>query len=924
MSKKFELYHHNLEAYESIKEAFDEGQNIASIVQATGTGKSFVALQLALDVYPEKILFVAPTLAIIEHVKQIIKEYELEDKVNIEFTTYQSFVNKNRDEISSIEFNYLIVDEFHHTGAPIWGQRIAELIETHENAYVLGMSAYTIRDKGTHYAMDVAPTSLVEKMVDDSIDENEELPIFANSVVYRYDLADALIDGALKEPKYYFSRIKLRGYLAELEEKVMNSHHTAKEKEEYLTELKAIMANLLKSDDSEQLLREHVKPNAKCIYYVPIGMTDGKRNIENALVELRRIFPDAILYSTTSDDENGPMNRLAFYNDQDLEGNDVSGKLRIMVAINQYNEGVHAKAVDTVIMGRATQSDIVFYEQLGRALSVSNSATPICIDLSGNLDFILDLSEEIGDKIKECYESNGLLARLGGEMPKFSFGINKDEIDLYSRLQAIDDASENWNIRFEQLKLWLSEHNGRYPSTEDINRDVARLANWVDWQRQLYKKGKLSEERLILLNSIGFIWSKKSTWEGMFNEIKKHISEHNGKFPARNDNDEYTNRLANWVMNQRSRYIHGKLSKDKMTLLDSIGLIDSRQESWEEIFVKLKKYQSEHGGDYPKQTDKNEEIKRLGNWAQAQRTAYRKGTLSEEKISLLKSINFVFKPLDEKWNEMFNQLKTYLSTNNGNYPTINNNKDINKLTQWLQKQRILYKNNSLSDERIATLNSIGFVWTPFKNWNDIFEELKIYLSDHNGKYPTENKKDNFTDSLARWLDTQRSTYKKGKLSEERINMLNSIGFDWTPRDSWDEVYEQLKTYLSEHNGQYPNIRDESNESKRLQRWIKNQRLKHNKGLLSDECVKKLNEIHFVWSILTDWDVRLEQVKSYVIKHDGKFPTAFGDAIEEEKQLYYWLSIQKQKYKRGKLTAEQIQKLEDIGFNFNSKYINTDL
>ena len=42
----------------------------------------------------------------------------------------------------------------------------------------------------------------------------------------------------------------------------------------------------------------------------------------------------------------------------------------IEFAKNQYNEGVHAPNVDGVILGRETRSDIVFFEQIGRALSV--------------------------------------------------------------------------------------------------------------------------------------------------------------------------------------------------------------------------------------------------------------------------------------------------------------------------------------------------------------------------------------------------------------------------------------------------------------------------------------------------------------------------------------------------------------------------
>ncbi|EJK53675.1 hypothetical protein THAOC_26836, partial [Thalassiosira oceanica] len=34
--------------------------------------------------------------------------------------------------------------------------------------------------------------------------------------------------------------------------------------------------------------------------------------------------------------------------------------------------------------------------------------------------------------------------------------------------------------------------------------------------------------------------------------------------------------------------------------------------------------------------------------------------------------------------------------------------------------------------------------------------------------------------LGRWVDRQRSTHKNKKLSQDRIDRLNDIGFDWTP------------------------------------------------------------------------------------------------------------------------------------------------
>ena len=96
--------------------------------------------------------------------------------------------------------------------------------------------------------------------------------------------------------------------------------------------------------------------------------------MEEARTWFSEIFPDKkiVFYKTTSkDSEEGKKNRDAFYYDKTLDGEDASDTLRIMFCINQYNEGVHAPNVDGAIMGRGTQSDIVFFEQLGRALAVN-------------------------------------------------------------------------------------------------------------------------------------------------------------------------------------------------------------------------------------------------------------------------------------------------------------------------------------------------------------------------------------------------------------------------------------------------------------------------------------------------------------------------------------------------------------------------
>ena len=67
------LYEHNADSYRKVKTAFETGENVVGIVHATGTGKSYNALQLAYDNKNQKIVYVVPSNGIIEHLNKIIE-----------------------------------------------------------------------------------------------------------------------------------------------------------------------------------------------------------------------------------------------------------------------------------------------------------------------------------------------------------------------------------------------------------------------------------------------------------------------------------------------------------------------------------------------------------------------------------------------------------------------------------------------------------------------------------------------------------------------------------------------------------------------------------------------------------------------------------------------------------------------------------
>ena len=412
------LYDHNAESSRKIKKAFTE-EDIVAIVHATGTGKSYNALQLAYDNKDKKIVYVVPSNGIIEHLKKIIDDNPnldmARDFPNLEFRTYQSFINMSLEEIKELNVDMLILDEFHHIGAPVWGARINSIIETHPDIKVFGMTAYTVRDRGTSYERDMADP-----------DGNE---LFSNKVVSRYDLCDAMIDGVLPKPIYKSAYVKLLGTAQKIEEKVQKLDASSREYQEYMSILNDVKKRIQEAPSIGDVVKRNLKKNGKYIYFCPPCSEEGVNDMNSIISEAKTwaremgLREEEIeLYQTTSEmGVEGKKNREAFYNDTDLEGNKVDNKLRIMFAINQYNEGIHAPNVDGVIMGRGTTSDIVYFEQLGRALSVRGETKERFEEYEKlSLEELLELCRKRDIIVKEGIPKEEIIEKLKDALRKMS------------------------------------------------------------------------------------------------------------------------------------------------------------------------------------------------------------------------------------------------------------------------------------------------------------------------------------------------------------------------------------------------------------------------------------------------------------------------------------------------------------------------
>ncbi len=861
MNNILNLYEHNIEAFNRVLNAYNYGEDKVAILQATGTGKSYVALRLAYEYKDKKVLYISPSEAIIEHIKNIINNNGLDinrDFPNLKFRTYQSLINLSREEIVDLDVDLLITDELHHLGAPVWGNRINTIVDTHPNMLLFGMSAYNVRDRGTIYERD---------MTNPDTDE-----LFSGKVVNYYDLCDAMIDGVLPKPIYRSAYVRLYDYEKYLEDKIEEGNLSTKDYTEYKKLLLDVKRRITNAPSIPDMVRKNIKNDGKYIYFCPPITEEDTNDIDTIMNEVKQWFDgyDVVFYKTTSKDKtSGKLNREAFYNDRDLEGNSVKKKLRIMFAINQYNEGVHAPDVDGVILGRGTTSDIVYFEQIGRALAVKGKTkekyeeydsltrnelidiakgngidvsldmtkeeiidkllSPVIIDLTNNIEFIEELENNLKNRVKEIQRKQGK-SNKKIKIRNTDFDINIENKDLYEILRYVRDRinPNNWDMMYELAKKYYKHYGDlRIPrmfktiNGYEINENGYNLGIWIQRQKTCYKNGTLFDDRIKQLEKIDMIFGigRQDAWNKMYDLAKKYY-EHYGdlKIPCSfktingYEIDVKGYSLGFWIVNQKTKYKNGTLSEDRIKQLEEIGMIFEIKQhvAWNKMYELAKKYYEHYGNLKVPQKFKtkngyeiDENGYNLGFWIANQRVKYKNDTLFEDRMKKLEEIGMTFKNINgDTWNKMRELAKKYyehygdLKIPNGFKTKNGYEADENgyNLGNWINSQRMNYKKGSLSEYRIKKLEEIGMIFENVNDdsWSKMYELARKYY-EHYGdlKIPRSFKTVNGYEvdekgyTLGAWINTQRFSYKKGTLFEDRIEKLEKIGMMWNIRKDTD-------------------------------------------------------------------------------------------------------------------------------------------
>jgi len=411
-------------------------------------------------------------------------------------------------------------------------------------------------------------------------------------------------------------------------------------------------------------------------------------------------------------------------------------------------EGVDVPTLDGVAFIDPRRSEVDIVQAVGRAIRKADDKTvgtiviPVFIDTDEDPQIALDSSvfkpvwdviralrshdEELGRQLDELRRDQG---RLGG-IPRLPDRIHHDlpttvcpdfEAAFYARL--LEQTTASWQFWFGLFENYVQQHGHARIAANYKTEDGHPLGTWATSQRVAYKAGTLASDRKHRLENIHPTWA----WDA----------------------------LAAW---------------------------------WEEGFGHLREYVEIFGDARIHQHHKTPDGYPIGSWTVTQRAAYNKGNLDADRIRRLENVHptWTWDAFAAKWDDAFAQLAQYVEQNNhALVPTSYAASNGYPLGYWVGRQRKIFREGKLSQERISRLENIHptWSWDPLTaQWEEAFNHLRDYVEKQGHACVPQRYRTADDFQLGAWVNTQRMAYRERgtrRLRAEHQARLEKIHPTWT-------------------------------------------------------------------------------------------------------------------------------------------------
>ena len=411
-----------METYQKVTDKLKESNKVA-VIHPTGTGKMYIALKLLEENKGKKAIYVAPSNPILHDVKKNIfaEGMTMEDFPQHKRITYQKLAGLTDGEIQELDADIIVLDEFHHCGAPEWGKGVERLLQRNEGASVLGLSATPVRY-----------TDGLRDMADE---------LFENNVASEMTLEEAIEREILPKASYVSA---LYGYDEELESMQTNIDQI---KDEDRRKEAQKLLNILKDklDENTQnlpeLFSEHMQNKSGKYLIFCRNIEDMNEKMKQAQKMFGEVNSNITIRGISSKIKESDKILTEF--EQDSE----EGTLKLLYAVDMLNEGYHIKDLDGVVMMRPTFSPTIYTQQLGRALTVGGDKSPVVLDLVNNFDSC-KIIEDFAEKMRKYKENEGTERTENYRKSKLSiFDTTKEFREI---AEKITELSKRSKVKLEQ------------------------------------------------------------------------------------------------------------------------------------------------------------------------------------------------------------------------------------------------------------------------------------------------------------------------------------------------------------------------------------------------------------------------------------------------------------------------------------------
>ena len=238
--------------------------------------------------------------------------------------------------------------------------------------------------------------------------------------------------------------------------------------------------------------------------------------------------------------------------------------------------------------------------------------------------------------------------------------------------------------------------------------------------------------------------------------------------------------LSNWVKKMRTMKRRGELCQSFILSLNALEM------DWEPAqrrkFARLEELRAFKEKEGHIQVPVGGSLER---WIRRMRALYQKGKLEDDIVQELDKLGMVWAPRsvqkrksDETFEARLDELKALVAVD-GRVLRVNQYEP--GMRAWIYHQQRCFREGSLSKDKIQALRDVGVTlkMTQRVSWDTRLMELIEFKRTHGHCNVPATWRHN--KELGSWVGTQRKYMRNGKLSEERVAALTSIGFEWEPR-----------------------------------------------------------------------------------------------------------------------------------------------